>query len=69
MTGAAKVAAAGESGAGEVLTSDDTCAVHPGPWIRTAAPEAKPAFALVRTDRMPDPIPGYSREPEVRPLA
>lgn len=129
VTGAENVAAAGESGADEVLTSDNICAGHLEPWIRTAAPEAllfddtpgaariagrlagmleapiqegivsidfdlnervllmrletyggrqleewaappdaKPVIALVRTDRLPDPIPGYAREPEIRAL-
>ena len=33
-----------------------------------ALPEAKPAIALVKTERLPEAMPGYGREPEVRPL-
>lgn len=33
-----------------------------------ALPEAKPVIALVKTERLPEPMPGYGREPEVRPL-
>ncbi|MEK7466716.1 MAG: hypothetical protein AAB074_04805 [Planctomycetota bacterium] len=34
-----------------------------------AIPEAKPVFALVKAERLPEPMPGYGREPEVRPLS
>jgi hypothetical protein len=33
-----------------------------------ALPDAKPVIALVKAERLPEPMPGYGREPEVRPL-
>lgn len=33
-----------------------------------AATDARPAVALVRTDRLPEPMPGYGREAAVSPL-
>lgn len=33
-----------------------------------ALPDARPVIALVRADRLPEPMAGYGRDPEVRPL-